>query len=413
MAGLARMFGSSGALVAVLALPGVGLDEAEPPAVELRAAELDTAELDASELDHARAELTLAEDSVVDRPMIPADVAERARWTMPPTPAGPLPRWIRHRPAPRETIEQIACRYRVEARQIREWNHLARDVQPSHERGRPKSLKILANQVVPERQALEHRVRAGETWPTLAHRYGVDSMDLRAWNVGDAGRELDVGERLTVWIDPIVYRSIVEDPEPDSSVRAGAHGVGTPNRGALVAGVQIPAGEHWELRYPNSAYGTTFAVRQLIAALERFAESSDYSRPIKLGTMSRPRGGQVGHHDSHQSGRDLDIRLPLRESIPAGLAPTARRVDWTATWLLIRALAETGAVQVIFLDYAMQKRVHRAAKAAGAGDEELTALLQWPHGSASNRALVRHEPGHGQHAHVRFVCGPAEPECVD
>ena len=129
--------------------------------------------------------------------------------------------------------------------------------------------------------------------------------------------------------------------------------------------------------------------------------------------MSRPRGGQVGHHHSHQSGRDLDIRLPLRESVPASLAPTARRVDWAATWALIQAFARTGAVQVIFLDYATQKRVHKAAKAAGASDEELAALLQWPLGSVSNQALVRNEPGHDQHMHVRFVCGPAEPECVD
>lgn len=403
MAALARMFASTGLLLGMLALSGAGLGQSEidPPAVELKVATRD------------HVELTLAEDSVIDRPMIAADLAERARWTMPPMPAGPLPRWVRHRPAPRETIEQIALRHGVEARQIREWNHLADDFQPSYERSRPKSLTIWARKLPPPRQALEHRVREGDSWPELAHRYGVDSADLRAWNVGDAGRELDVGERLTVWIDPIVYQSILEDPEPDSAVRPGAHAVGSPNRGALVAGVQIPVGERWELRFPNSAYGTTFAVRQLLTALDQFALASNYARPIKLGTMSRPRGGQVGHHQSHQSGRDLDIRLPLRETVPAGLAPTARRVDWTASWQLIQAFAETDAVQVIFLDYAMQKRVHRAAKAAGASDDEIAELLQWPRGSASNQALVRHEPGHAQHMHVRFVCGPTEPECVD
>ncbi len=410
VAGLARMFGSTGSLLGVLVLSGAGAGAAELPTVELRAT------LDAgmdSATDQRTHELTFAEDSVVDRPMIAADSAERAHWTMPPMPAGPLPRWIAHRPTPRETIEQIAHRHRVSARHIREWNHLAPDFQPSFERTRPKSLKVWANQLLPARQALEHRVRAGETWVELADRHGVDSQDLRAWNVGQVGRELELGEALTVWIDPIVYQSIVEDPEPDSPVRPGAHGVGSPNRGTLVAGVQIPLGEAWELRYPNSAYGTTFAIRHLLAALDEFAQTGTTARPIKLGTMSRPRGGQVGHHDSHQTGRDLDIRLPLRESVPASLAPTARRVDWTATWRLIEAFAHTGAVQVIFLDYAMQKRVHRAAKAVGASDETLAKLLQWPRGSASNQALVRHEPGHAQHVHVRFTCGPSEPECID
>lgn len=403
MAILARMFASTGLLLGMLALSGAELGEIDPPAVELRVAT------------NERVELTLAEDSVVDRPMIAADLAERTRWIMPSTPAGPLPRWVRHRPAPRETIEQIALRHGVEAREIREWNHLDGDFQPSYERSRPKSLLVWARKLPPTRQALEHRVREGEGWPELARRYGVDSADLRAWNV-DAGRELDnldIGKRLTVWIDPVVYQSIVGDPEPGSPVRPGAHAVGSPNRGVLVAGVQIPAGERWELRFPNSGYGTTFAVRHLLAALDDFAQTSAYARPIKLGTMSRPRGGQVGHHQSHQTGRDLDIRLPLRETVPAGLAPTARRVDWSATWTLIQALARTGAVQVIFLDYAMQKRVHRAAKAAGASDDEVAALLQWPRGSATNRALVRHEPGHAQHMHARFMCGPAEPECVD
>jgi murein endopeptidase/transposase-like protein len=403
MAVLARMFASAGLLLGMLALSGAEVGAIDPPVVEL--------ELRAAT--HEQVELTLAEDSVVDRPMIAADLAERARWIMPPMPAGPLPRWVRHRPTPRETIEQIALRHGVEARQVREWNHLDGDFQPSYERSRPKSLLIWARKLPPARQALEHRVREGDGWAELARRYGVDSADLRAWNVGDAGRELDLGERLTVWIDPIVYQSILADPEPASPVRPGAHAVGSPNRGRLVAGVQIPAGERWELRFPNSGYGTTFAVRHLLAALDDFAQASDYARPIKLGTMSRPRGGQVGHHESHQSGRDLDIRLPLREAVPASLAPTARRVDWSATWTLIQAFARTGAVQVIFLDYAVQKRVHRAAKAAGASDEELATLIQWPRGSGTNRALVRNEPGHAQHMHVRFVCGPAEPECVD
>ena len=413
MAGLARMFASIGTLLGLIALGGAELDAA-PPVVELRGTnQLDDFDEHVDNHFEADLELILAEDNVLDRPTIAADLAERARWTMPAPLAGPLPRWIRHRPAPRETIEQIALRHGVEARKLREWNHLDADFQPSYQRGQPKSLVVWANQLPPPRQALELEVGEGDTWAELAHRYGVDSADLRAWNVADAGRELDLGERLTVWIDPIVYQSIVEDPEPDSPVRPGAHGVGDPNHGALVAGVQIPAGEHWELRYPKSAYGTTFAIRELIAALDDFAEVSGYARPIKLGTMSRPRGGQVGHHHSHQSGRDLDIRLPLRESVPASLAPTARRVDWAATWALIQAFARTGAVQVIFLDYATQKRVHKAAKAAGASDEELAALLQWPLGSVSNQALVRNEPGHDQHMHVRFVCGPAEPECVD
>lgn len=409
------LLGSTGVLLlASLALAGAQREPAYLRTVEVEAeVEAVEAEVEEAEVEVDASALMLPEDSVIDQPMVAADRSERARWQMPSVPEGPLPRWVRHRPVPGETIEQIALRFGVEPSHVRQWNELADDFQPGFARGRPRSLAILARQVLPGRAALEHQVRAGETWWAIGDRYGVDGSDLLAYNVGEVGRELEVGERIAVWIDPIVYASIVDDPEPDSPVRAGAHGVGSPNRGRLVAGVPIPVGEHWELRFPKSAYGTTFAVRSLLAALDHFATTSGYARAIKLGTMSRPRGGQVGKHESHQTGRDLDVRLPLRESIPAGLAPTPRRIDWLAVWQLLDAFEQTGAVQVIFLDYAMQKRVHKAATAAGVSEERLAAMLQWPRGSASNEAIVRHEPGHAAHMHVRFRCGPAEPECVD
>lgn len=408
MARLAGMLGTSAALLSLLVLAGA-LPQPSP-SVELRGLEWLEPEPSTESPVH---ELVLPEHALSESPPLAADRSERARWAMPSVAEGPLPRWVRHRPVPGETIEQIALRYGVAPSHVRTWNELARGEQPSFARGRARTLAILAQRVLPERVRIEHEVASGETWWSIGDRHGVDGSDLLGYNVGELGRELEPGERVAVWIDPIVYRSIVEDPEPDSPVRAGAHGVGDPNHGRLIAGVQIPAGEHWELRFPKSAYGTTYAVRSLLAALDEFAATSGYRRPIKLGTMSRPRGGQVGSHASHQSGRDLDVRLPLRESVPAGLQPTARRVDWLAVWHLLDAFVETGAVQVIFLDYAMQKRVRKAAEAAGVEAGRLDELLQWPGGSGTNHAIVRHEPGHAQHMHVRFRCGPAEPECVD
>lgn len=409
---LAGMLGTSGALLSLLVLAGA-LPQPSSPSVELRRLEVERVEVERVEVEGVEVEaIELPEHALSERATVAADRSER-RFVMPSVIEGPLPRWVRHRPVPGETIEQIALRYGVPASHVRTWNELERGEQPSFARGRPRALAILAQRVLPERVRIEHEVVEGDTWWSIGDRHGVDGTDLLGYNVGELGRELEVGERVTLWIDPIVYQSIVEDPEPDSPVRAGAHGVGDPNRGRLVAGVQIPTGEHWELRFPKSAYGTTYAVRSLLAALDAFVRTSGYGRPIKLGTMSRPRGGQVGRHASHQSGRDLDVRLPLRESVPAGLQPTARRVDWLAVWHLLDAFVATGAVQVIFLDYAMQKRVHQAAAAAGVDEARLAAMLQWPGGSGTNQAIVRHEPGHAQHMHVRFRCGPAEPECVD
>jgi murein endopeptidase/LysM repeat protein len=372
--------------------------------------------LDDEQLSQTRS-IEMLELSVVDQPLEPAleEVAPfAASWRMPAHEPGRLPGWIRHRTLPGETIEQLALRYGVKPESIREWNELAADEQP-HE-WRPEPLRIHARRNPPACERLEHVVVAGDTWGSLSRRYGVDYRQLRSRNVGELGRELELGERVEIWIDPIVFDSIVNDApvsERARLVRPGAHGVGVPQAGSLVAGVQIPPGKGYELRYPNSAYGTTFAVREAIAALDHFSASSDFPFPLRVGTMSRQRGGDIGGHLSHQTGRDLDIRLPLREDIPQSLSPTLRRIDWATTWELVNAFASAAEVTVIFLDYTAQRRLYRAAQAAGATEAELDAMLQYPRGSKASLGLIRHSPGHDGHIHVRFPCGPAEPECAD
>lgn len=358
----------------------------------------------------------MAELSLSDQPLEPAleRVAPFAPdWRMPAHDPGQLPRWIRHRTVARETIEQLAIRYDVDPNLLREWNGLGVDEQP-HPR-RPETLRVYARRNPPPRQTIEHVVVAGDGWGSIARRYGVDSSHLRAWNVSDTGRSLEPGERLSIWIDPIVFASIIDD-HPDNQraalVRPGAHGVGSAQAGTLVAGVQIPPGQGYELRYPNSAWGTTAAVREVVAALDRFDARREYPLAIKVGTMSRQRGGEIGGHNSHQTGRDLDIRLPLRPEVPQALAPIPRRVDWPTTWALVEAFAESEAVEVIFLDYASQRRLYKAAEAVGASEEQRAEMLQYPRGSKANLGLIRHSPGHEGHIHVRFACGPAEPECA-
>lgn len=390
------------------AMIGCVAEAAEPDQAD-RAALVD--EIAASE-----AELVpMAELSIGDRPLRPAHGPVSAflpDWEMPAHSPGELPRWIRHEVVPRETIEQLAWRYDVDPDALREWNELAAGEQPHP--FRPTTLRIHARQHPPPRQRLEHVVLAGESWISIARRHGVDSSSLRAWNVGETGRSLEPGERLRVWVDPIVLDSILRD-QPSSAraalIRPGAHGVGTPQDGELIAGVQLPPGDGYELRYSNSAWGTTFAVREAIAALDRFVAASDYPRPISVGTMSRQRGGAIGGHNSHQTGRDLDIRLPLRVEVPPGFSPTLRRIDWQTTWALVSTFADADSVEVIFLDYASQRRLYKAAQMLGVREDVLDATLQYPRGSKANRGRVRHSPGHEGHIHVRFACGPAEPEC--
>jgi murein endopeptidase len=152
-------------------------------------------------------------------------------------------------------------------------------------------------------------------------------------------------------------------------------------------------------------------VAQLLEAIVRFRARSHYEAPLVLGTMSRRHGGPMLGHLSHQTGRDLDVRLPLKGNMPATFEVTPRRVDWLAVWHLVGALADTGAVAAVFLDYEAQKLIDKAARKSGASAEERRRVLQYPHGAKAG-GLVRHSPGHEAHMHIRFTCGALEPECV-
>lgn len=326
----------------------------------------------------------------------------------------PLPkrRWIDHARISRETLVQIAARYDVSVEELCEWNGL-QPQGPLPKRGR--KLRVKARRAPPARKRIEYETVEDDSWRSIALRHGVDARDLRAYNWPYRGKTAP-GHKLVVWVDPIVHAWIAAGPDPveaadTGEIHRGAVGVGPPHAGRLLNGARIPDGPGYELRLPRSGYGTTHAVQQVVAAMALFHESSRYGSNLELGAMSRPAGGDIGTHKSHQTGRDLDIRLPRRETVPAYLELTLRRVDWAVTWDLVRALAETD-VEVIFLDYDAQKRLYRAAKELGAKREELSSTLQYPRGRAAVRGLVRHADGHAQHIHVRFSCGPYETECV-
>ncbi|MCX4244987.1 penicillin-insensitive murein endopeptidase [Paraliomyxa miuraensis] len=326
----------------------------------------------------------------------------------------PLPRsrWIEHRRVPRESVRQIALRYGVREDEVREWNGLGPD-EPMPRK--LKRLRVRARRLPPPRQRIDYAVQEGDTWWSVALRHGVDGRDLRAYNY-PYSKKMRPGATLQVWVDPVVYDWISEGPDPlppdlGRGMRRGAMSVGSPADGVLLNGLRIPDHEGLELRLPRSAYGTSHAVEQLVLAVDSFFAHGSYPLPLGVGSMSRPRGGPIGEHKSHQSGRDVDLRLPRRPEVPAWQEPRGSRVQWDAVWQLVLAFSQVDAM-VIFLDYKAQRRLYRAAKAAGASEAQLGALIQYPRGSKAARGLVRHSSGHEQHLHVRFGCGPYEPECV-
>lgn len=317
-------------------------------------------------------------------------------------------RWIGHVYRTRQRLSEVAARYGVTLAEVRRWNE--EKVEAGLRPG--MTLRVKARIVPVDEVLLRHRVGLWETWPDVAAQYRVDPRDLRAWNRGVD--ELGPGVVLDVWFDPgrpwTVYRRpgrALEAPE----VRDGGRSVGRPHRGRLEHGVAVPESPHYDVVFPRLAWGSSHTVRNLVSAVTAFRGRSGYEGTVEIASLSREVGRRLPPHVSHQSGRDVDIRLPLLPTVPVTRRPNPDEIDWLATWALIESLLETGEVRYIFLDLPLQRRLHYAARSLGWRHEDLVKIIQWPYEYGDEMPVIRRSPGHDGHIHVRFKCGPDEPRC--
>ena len=133
------------------------------------------------------------------------------------------------------------------------------------------------------------------------------------------------------------------------------------------------------------------------------------SRLVAIGDLSAPHGGKLASHKSHQTGVDVDIGFYFKQ-VPAGypehFAPAGATLDVQATWALVTAFARTthleDGVAIMFLDYALQKRLYAWAHERGTPEADLEHLFQYPRGKQAQTGLIRHWPNHADHVHVRF-----------
>jgi murein endopeptidase/nucleoid-associated protein YgaU len=334
-------------------------------------------------------------------------------------------KWVRHEVIPGERLDEIAIRYGVRKDSLIRWNKLNAK-KPMLRAG--QKLKVYAKLFPPQRDKLTYIVKRGDTWGKIAKAHGVDEDRLRKrWNRG-VPRRFKAGTEITVWVEPVPEEEVpVSDggasspasskakaqPLPLEHVRRGAISIGRPNRGKIRNAVQMPSNKKlYTLRKPEVSWGSTHTIKQLQEGIAIWRRDSGYTGDLVLGAISRKTGGRFRPHSSHQSGRDVDIRLPLAKGISKGTRPSSvAQVDWVATWKLIKTLIDAGEVDYIFLDYGRQKALHRAAKRSGATKKELERAIQYPRAARTNNGIVRHSKGHTAHIHVRFTCADYESNC--
>jgi hypothetical protein len=200
---------------------------------------------------------------------------------------------------------------------------------------------------------------------------------------------------------------------------ARGQSVGAPWAGRLQHPMQLPPGDGYHIRRPGRSFGTAATVELIERAIGETLEEFPDAHVLAIGDLSAESGGPISEHRSHQSGRDVDIGLIYREQpagYPAGFVHAdADNLDCAATIKLIESFlasaSEDGGAQMIFLDFEVQGILYAWALDHGISERRLGRIFQYPHGRGSGAGLVRHEPNHDNHIHVRFQCPNDDSAC--
>ncbi|MEI8254060.1 MAG: penicillin-insensitive murein endopeptidase [Deltaproteobacteria bacterium] len=203
--------------------------------------------------------------------------------------------------------------------------------------------------------------------------------------------------------------------------RAPSASLGYANSGRLQHAARLEEDE--ALRYVPGRplhYGTD----ELISALHRAARTvyRRHHTRLSVGDLSAPGGGPVGHHASHQSGRDADLGfyvtsagepVPLMDYVSFRQDGTPflggpLRFDTSRNWSLMEALLTDPAIQIehVFVSSGLRSLLIQYARSHGVDEAVVeraaSALHQPPRGSP-----------HTNHFHVRIACPAGDASCVE
>lgn len=178
----------------------------------------------------------------------------------------------------------------------------------------------------------------------------------------------------------------------------GSLSVGFADAGRIINAVPFPEGPLWTVVSPAQAYGLRETVDAVMKAIQVVEERHPGSPRIRVNHISLKDGGYMRPHQSHQSGRDVDLAFYYRGDIPPSFRGKRENVmDMSRNWALIRAFAEHTDVQVILVDRKLQKLLAAQALREGEDAAWVDSIFKGP------KALVKHARHHRDHFHVRLV----------
>jgi penicillin-insensitive murein endopeptidase len=197
--------------------------------------------------------------------------------------------------------------------------------------------------------------------------------------------------------------------------------VGWPHYGVQTGAIELPESGVGFARYRSSGghyWGQPALVEGIRTAARRVASELPGGPPLIVGDLSAQFGGRIARHQSHRSGRDVDLLWfvttldgkPIQNSsfVPLGQRGVGRipgrgyvRLDADREWRLIRALLLSPHIDVQWLYSSSRVKGLLLEHALAAGDSpELLARAQ----------TVMQEPldglPHDDHLHLRIACPP-------
>lgn len=208
-------------------------------------------------------------------------------------------------------------------------------------------------------------------------------------------------------------------PKHSSSVSLGA-----PNAGSLLAGTHLQESNLIRVVPAFSGRDTRWGLPALVQGIDRAAAYVDKRFPnsmLSVGDLSRKGGGEIGHHKSHQSGRDVDLGFYMTDRSGEPLyaknfvafdgdgfsrsAPSAR-FDDARNWTLIEALLTDPQLRVqrIFVSAPLRQRLLAEAERRGVS---LSLRMR----AAQVLLQPRVGAAHDNHFHVRIACPPGQESC--
>ncbi len=291
-----------------------------------------------------------------------------------------------HEVVPGEHLAVIAGRYGVRQKDLQNWNPSLRN---------PNMLRVgqrvrLCPEIAPhERERISYTVQAGETFGSIAKKFDLSQNQLLRFQRGKLSdpNKLRSGRDLVVWVDGDIVPGFARISD---------------DKGVLKAGVQLPPGKNYHIKWASGAWGTAASIRSIQEAASRYKRKSN-GPDVNIGDISRKGGGPFPPHASHQHGRDVDVGYVLKGQVAGGTRfrrANKNSLDAARTWALLKAFIDTGNVTYIFVDRSIQKLLHEHLKKNGVSDDLLDELFQYPR--RRRHGTVQHWKGHRNHFHVRF-----------